>query len=68
MKMFQQLVDAFDYCRSELFEWADVADTVPGVRFARTLALAFIAFEEAGDEEFLSERGEADATGGSVFD
>ena len=36
-------VDAFYYCGLEFPEGAHVADAVPGVFFARGLALAFVA-------------------------
>ncbi len=49
-------------------EWPNVANTVPGVRLKWTLALAFIAFQESGHEEFPGERGQAHASGLAVVD
>ena len=44
------------------------ADAVPGVFGVGLFALAFVAFEEAGDEELFGEGGELDAAAVAVGD
>src|SRR3954452_20979417 len=52
----------------EAAERTHAADPVPGEAVAGRFALAFVALEEAGDEELLRQRRQPDATGLSVLD
>ena len=61
------LVDAFDDFVFHCAEGADVGDAVPGVLVAWAAAEGFVAFEEAGHEEFLGEGGQLDAAPGVVL-
>src|SRR5215207_7500912 len=60
-------VNAFHNRFLESREGADVAHPVPRVLRGRALALAFVTFEEAGHEELLRERRQADAPGRAVI-
>src|SRR5262245_42647699 len=55
-------------CRCEPAVRPDPADSVPRILLARRLALALVALEEAGHEEFLRQGGQLDAAGLAVAD
>src|SRR5689334_11481905 len=55
-------INAFNNCLLHRAERANIADAIPGIGSAGWATDGFVAFEEAGHEKFVGERGEFNAT------
>src|SRR5690606_21253836 len=64
----RRLVHADGGAAGQLAEGPHAADTVPGVLLVRLLALALVAFQEAGDKQLLGQRVQSHAASATVAD